>query len=145
MEARVLDLFAGTGALALEALSRGAREAVLVEKSSFALGLIKKNINLCGFSEKIHVVRHDLLKDRFFLSGRDELGGIYDLIFLDPPYRQKSCQRLVPELLDYGIIAPDSIVVCEDASSQSMPDFLADLKLYDQRRYGDTGFWFYHL
>jgi len=141
--ARVLDLFAGTGALALEALSRGALEAVLVEKASFALDLIRKNIALCGFSARTHVIRHDLLKDRFFLSGRDELGGFYDLLFLDPPYRQKICHSLLAELPDYDIIGPDTVVVCEDASSETLPESLAKLKLFDRRRYGDTGFWFY--
>jgi len=142
--ARVLDLFSGTGAVGLEALSRGAKEAVLVEKNAFALALIKKNINLCGFSDNTHVVRHDLLKDRFFLPGPN-LAGPYDLIFLDPPYRQKTCERLLPELLDYGIIGSGTIIVCEDASSEDMPGALAELNLFDQRRYGDTGFWFYRL
>ncbi len=142
--ARVLDLFSGTGALALEALSRGAREAVFVEKSSLALGLIKKNIALCGFSDRTHVIRHDLLKGRFFLSGQKKLTS-YDVIFLDPPYRQKICQKIVPQLMDFNIIAKDCIIICEDASSETMPDVLAELKLFDQRRYGDTGFWFYHV
>ncbi len=141
--ARVLDLFAGTGALGVEALSRGAGEVVFVEKDPFALGLIQKNVTLCGFSDRTHVIRHDLLKGRFFLLGRADLIGCYDLIFIDPPYRQKSCHRLVLDIHDYDIIGADSIVVCEDASSESMPDTLGELELFDQRRYGDTGFWFY--
>jgi len=143
--ALVLDLFAGTGALGLEALSRGAEKAVFVENSSFAIGLIKKNIALCGVSERSHVLKRDLLKGRFFLPETPEFTGPYDLVLLDPPYRHKYCHRLVPELADYGIIHEDSVVVCEEAAPEVMPEGLAELKLFDRRRYGDTGFWFYRI
>ena len=118
--ALVLDLFAGTGALGLEALSRGAEKVVFVENSSFAIGLIKKNIALCGFSERTHVLKRDLLKGRFFLPETTEFGGPYDLVLLDPPYRHKFCLRLVPDLADNGVIDQDSIVVCEEAALESI-------------------------
>ena len=141
--ALVIDLFAGTGALGLEALSRGAEKAVFVENNSFAIGLIKKNIALCGFSGRAHVLKRDLLKGRFFLPATTEFSGPYDLVLLDPPYRHKYCLRLVPELTDYSIIGRHTTVVCEEAAFESMPDRLAELELFDRRRYGDTGFWFY--
>lgn len=140
--ALVLDLFAGTGALGLEALSRGAREAVFVDGSTLALGLIKKNIAQCGFSERTRVLRRDLLKGRFFLSSSG-LGGPFNLLLMDPPYRQQICHRLLPELSAAGLIAPAGLVVCEESQDEELPEEVPGLRVFDQRRYGDTGFWFY--
>lgn len=149
---RVLDLFAGTGALGLEALSRGAEAAVFVDSSPLALDLIQKNVVACGFSDKAHVIRHDLLKGLFFWhkAGGRGLGNdpspappVFDLIFLDPPYRQGLCQGLLSGLQEQGTIGDGAIVVFEDDSSQALPDAVGSLRRFDQRAYGDTGFWFY--
>lgn len=155
---RVLDLFAGTGALGIEALSRGAGGAVFVDKSSEAIDLIKKNITLCGFSDKTHVYKRDLLKGLFFLQEekrppQNDQAAIsvvsegeaeaYDLVFLDPPYRKQLSEKLVAELVNRGLLRHNSMVVCEESSSESLPDSICGLSLSDQRRYGDTGFWFY--
>ncbi len=140
--AMVLDLFAGTGALGLEALSRGAKEAVFVDGSTLALSLIKKNIAQGGFSERTRILRRDLLKGRFFLPS-SELGGPFNLLLMDPPYRQRICRRLLPELLAAGLIAPAGLVVCEESQGEELPEEVPGLRLFDQRRYGDTGFWFY--
>ncbi len=140
--AMVLDLFAGTGALGLEALSRGARGAVFVDDSNLALGLIKKNIAQGGFLERTQVLRRDLLKGRFFLPA-SELGGPFNLLFMDPPYRQQICHRLLPELPAAGLIAPAGFVVCEESQGEELPEEVPGLHFFDQRRYGDTGFWFY--
>ncbi len=140
--AMVLDLFAGTGALGLEALSRGASGAVFVDDSTLALSLIKKNIAQCGFSERTRVLRRDLLKGRFFLPS-SELGGPFNLILLDPPYRQQICHRLLLELSAVGLVAPKGLVVCEEFQGEELPEEVPGLHLFDQRRYGDTGFWFY--
>lgn len=149
--AAVLDLFAGTGAFALEALSRGAREAVLVDNSSISLDLIRKNIAVCGFSAKAHVVRHDLLKSLFFWRKlgleRSSTGGlqapVFDLIFLDPPYRQGQGERLLSALLAEGLVGERTTVVFEDDSAESLPEAVGVLLCYDRRSYGDTGFWLY--
>ena len=150
--ARVLDLFAGTGALGLEALSRGALAAVFVDSSAFALDLIQKNIIACGFSDRAHVIRHDLLKGLFFwrkAGGRGQATDVpseptaFDLVFLDPPYRQGLCQALLSGLQEQGTIGCGAIVVFEDDSTQTLPEAVGALRLFDQRAYGDTGFWFY--
>lgn len=140
--AMVLDLFAGTGALGLEALSRGAKKAVFVDGSTLALSLIKKNIAQGGFSERTQILRRDLLKGRFFLSSA-EFGGPFNLLLMDPPYRRQICHRLLPELLTAGLVAPAGLVVCEEARGEELPEEVPGLCLFDQRRYGDTGFWFY--
>jgi 16S rRNA (guanine966-N2)-methyltransferase len=150
-DAVVLDLFAGTGALGLEALSRGAKEAVFVDTSPLALDLIHNNIEACGFSAKAHVVRHDLLKSLFFwrkvgLRPPAEAGAqapLFDLIFLDPPYRQGLCAQLLDGLLAAGLVGEATQVIFEDDSAEILPESVGVLKRYDQRRYGDTGFWFY--
>lgn len=149
--ASVLDLFAGTGAFALEALSRGAREAVFVDNGLVALDLIQKNIAACGFSAKAHVIRHDLLKSLFFwrkLGGRSqaaevEQAPLFDLIFLDPPYRQGQAEKLLRALLAEGFVGDGTTVVFEDDSAERLPESVGALLRYDQRSYGDTGFWFY--
>ncbi len=149
--ALVLDLFAGTGALGLEALSRGAKAAVFVDNSLLALELLHKNIVACGFSDKAHVVRHDLLKSLFFwhksslepsgLDGRHSPS--FDLVFLDPPYRQGRCAELLTALLAAELVGRDTQIIFEDDSAEHLPESLGELQLTDQRRYGDTGFWFY--
>lgn len=149
--AAVLDLFAGTGAFALEALSRGAREAVFVDNSLVSIDLIQKNISVCGFSAKAHVVRHDLLKSLFFwrkLGLRSQAAEVpqapvFDLIFLDPPYRQGQAEKLLGALLAEGFVGEGTTVVFEDDSASILPESVGALLCYDQRAYGDTGFWFY--
>lgn len=146
----VLDLFAGTGALGLEALSRGAVSAVFVDKHSSALKLIHRNIVDCGFSSISSVIKRDLLKGLFFFGEkngtRSELiqGQPYDLVFLDPPYDLGRCEFFLSELQKYGLLKSESLVVYEDRSLHKLPDAVEGLVLCDQRKYGDTGFWFYN-
>lgn len=147
----VLDLFAGTGALGIEALSRGAAAADFVDQSQAAVELIKKNISLCGFTAQAHVFKRDLRKGLAFLkeatlaSGQEEVreGAAYNLVFLDPPYRRQLSVNLVAELVDRGLLRQNCMVVCEDSSSELLPAELCGLALCDQRHYGETGFWFY--
>ncbi len=141
--AQVLDLFAGTGALGLEALSRGAKAACFVDLSPLALELINSNILACGFSEQAQVIRHDLLRSLAFWPKGQGAAPIFDLIFLDPPYRQQLCPRIVTALLATGLVAAEAQVICEDDSRESLPERIGSLQLHDQRAYGDTGFWFY--
>src|SRR5210317_1413655 len=86
-DAVVLDLFAGTGALGLEALSRSARRAVFVDSSSQAVRLINKNIDLCGFSDRTLVLKRDLSKGLYFLE-KQLPESEFSIIFVDPPYRK---------------------------------------------------------
>ena len=142
--AAVLDLFAGTGALGLEAISRGARRAVFVDLAPPALGIIQQNIAICGFSSQTLVVRHDLLKALAW-GGRRPADEGFELIFLDPPYRQGWAERLLSGLQAQGLLAPGGTVVFEDHGAERLPEAVGRLRLFDRRRYGDTGFWFYRL
>ena len=141
--AAVLDLFAGTGALGLEALSRGAREAWFVDHTPLALGLIHQNLVACGFAEKAQVIRHDLLKGLSFGAKGSKPPPAFDLVFLDPPYRQGLWERLLLSLQEGGLLGDGAQVICEDDSAAELPEVVGSLWLHDRRRYGDTGFWFY--
>ena len=128
--ARVLDLFAGSGALAIEALSRGAAEATLVDSAASAIAAIRRNLASLGIEAE--VVRAPALR---FLEGAPSRARQYDLVFLDPPYRQAPAlgQELTAALRP--LLAGDARVVTE--SDRRAPLEL-DLGLRDERRYGDT-------
>ncbi|NTV15404.1 MAG: 16S rRNA (guanine(966)-N(2))-methyltransferase RsmD [Desulfobulbaceae bacterium] len=140
--ARVLDLFAGTGALGLEALSRGAEMAVFVDRGDLAIGLIRKNVELCRAADRSIVVRRDLLPGRQFLADLIPPGG-FTLIFLDPPYRANLVNLVLNDLDRLGLLAPEGLVVAEENAGVELPQSFPGLILADQRQYGDTGIWFY--
>ncbi len=138
----VLDLFAGTGALGLEALSRGAEFAVFVDGQRAVTELIVENIALCGFSERATVRQRDLARGLAFLSQLKPPGG-FDLAFLDPPYGSTLALKGLESLASENILAAKGIVVLEDAAEAQYPQVLGSLVCFDQRRYGEAGFWLY--
>jgi len=126
--ARVLDLFAGTGALGLEALSRGAAAAVLVDDGVAARGLIAQNIALC----RTDAARH-LKADATRLPANRE--APFSLILVDPPYGRSLSEAALQAASVGGWLAPDALVVWEEGSALAAP---AGFDQLDQRRYGDT-------
>ena len=132
--ARVLDLFAGTGALALEALSRGAFSAVLVESRPHTFAVMRRNVEELGASEA------ELLP----MDCRDALrvlrmrGSRFGLVFLDPPYGKGIAGRSAGELAGAGILDPGGTVVVEDAAKAVESIFPAVWERREDRRYGDT-------
>ncbi len=127
--ARVLDLFAGTGALALEALSRGAAEAILVDNGRPAARLIAQNIRACGAGDRARHLRRDATR-----LGPNE-GAPFDLVFLDPPYGRGLGETALEAALAGGWIAPGALVIWEESAQIAPP---AGLQLLETRRYGDT-------
>ncbi len=138
----VLDLFAGTGALGLEALSRGAASVVFVDNNRNALALINKNSESCGFSGMSRIVKRDISKSLSFLK-KYAPGHGFSLIFLDPPYGKGLCEKVLVGLGKSELIGHNGMVVAEDTPSAKMPAAAGLLSLKDFRNYGDTGFWFY--
>jgi 16S rRNA (guanine966-N2)-methyltransferase len=128
--ARVLDLFAGSGALAIEALSRGAASATLVDDAPAAIRAIRANLD--AVKADADVRRGDALR---FLGGASAAAAQYDLIFLDPPYRL--ADRLGGPLSEAlpAVLAPGAAAVAE---SDRRAPLALDLPLHDERRYGDT-------
>ena len=140
--ANVLDLFAGTGALGLEALSRSARLAVFVDHSSQALHLIEKNINLCGFSDRSIVAKRDLSNGLYFLE-KLLPNAEFSIIFVDPPYRKGLAETMLFEIVKTNFLSDSGLVVIEEDALEELPAGVDELQLVDRRRYGDTGFWLY--
>lgn len=128
-EARVLDLFAGTGALGLEALSRGAAHVTFVDDGRVAQSLIRKNIDLTRSAAQTTLVQRDATR----LGANPETA--YDLIFLDPPYGKALGEKTLITATDGGWIAEDALVVWEESQAMPAPKGFA---LHDQRKYGDT-------
>ena len=140
--ARVLELFAGTGALGLEALSRGALSAVFVDGQRSVVELIERNVALCGFGERATVFHKDLARRLAFLAAQQPAGG-FDLVFLDPPYGGKLALMILESLAGGNLLAAKGIVVLEDATEVQYPQTVGPLACFDQRRYGEAGFWLY--
>lgn len=126
---RVLDLFAGTGALGLEALSRGAAHVTFVDDGRVAQGLIRKNIELTHSADRTELVRRDATR-----LG-DNPYAPYDLIFLDPPYGKSLGQKAVAALTAGGWVADDALLVWEENAPMAAPD---GFSRSDSRKYGDT-------
>jgi 16S rRNA (guanine966-N2)-methyltransferase len=140
--ATVLDLYAGTGALGLEALSRSAQRAVFVDNNLQAIQLIEKNIELCGFSDRALVLQRDLSRGLYFLA--EQLPGIrFSVIFIDPPYRKGLSAAMLLEIEKTNLLSADVLVVVEENAFSGLESKVEELRLVDQRRYGETGFWFY--
>ncbi len=127
--AKVLDLFAGTGALGLEALSRGAAQATFVDDGNKANALIRDNIRICGAQDRTRLIRRDARK----LPPNTD--APYDLIFLDPPYAKGLGEIALQTALTGNWIAPDALIIWEDSAPITPPD---GLTLLEARKYGDT-------
>lgn len=128
--ARVLDLFAGTGALGIEALSRGADRAVFIDDGAAARGLIRENIERLGLTGVTKLWRRDATR-----LGPCR-GAPYTLVFADPPYGMGLGERALASALAGGWIAPAAVVVLEEDAAATEPDTV--LETADRRLYGDT-------
>ena len=131
--ARVLDLFAGSGALGLESLSRGAKEVVFNDFSKDSLAIVKKNLAALKVpvnGTEAKVCQYD------FLSCLDIVGGKFDIIFLDPPYRFDYGKKALEKIVQKGLLSENGIVVNE----RDIPfdGEIAGLEKYDERKYGKT-------
>lgn len=138
---RVLDLFAGTGAFGIEALSRGAAQAVFVDNSPDSCSVIRENIILCRMEDQAHVISHDLGEG----SLPDSLSGTgFDLIFMDPPYRLGLADALLDAPGFAGLLAPDGIVIVEQDHKESLAPGGSGLDIYRQKKYSKTIISFLH-
>ena len=133
-DARVLDLFAGTGALSLEAVSRGARSSVLVDMDRAACTAIKKNIETARMQDRCRLVSRDYRQamDLF----RNE-GEVFDLVFIDPPYRMENTAEMCAALYDKGLLSEAFLLVIEHRRGCA-PLLDGRFEAFDIRRYGDT-------
>jgi 16S rRNA (guanine966-N2)-methyltransferase len=130
-----LDLFAGTGALGLEALSRGACDCVFVDHQKEALSVIEKNIRACALESRCRIRRWDIRQNLNVL--RNHIPP-FDLVFIDPPYGQGLIHVALAHLVDTQCLAAHALLVCEHATADGLTDLPSDMVLSDQRRYGKT-------
>ncbi len=130
----VLDLFAGTGALGIEALSRGAKRAVFVEGSTRSLGVLRRNIEECRLKKQAEVLGRKAQAAIKILEAR---GESFELIFLDPPYGQGLAREVLEALSRSSLITPDTLVVAEHSLSEGL-DSLPSWQRIDRRKYGRT-------
>ncbi len=140
--AQVLDLFAGTGALALEALSRGAQNALLVDDGPTALQLIRRNIELCGFEDQTNVLKMDLKRFSSLPHSMVPQDG-FSLVFIDPPYRKNLGEKVFRHLVEGEYLHPEVTVILEDEAGEDIPVQFGPLEQFDFRSYGETGFWLF--
>lgn len=141
-DAAVLDLFAGSGALGLEALSRGAARAVFVESSPRSLVAIRKNIQRLG-TEAVRVAK-GRVEDTLPRLERD--GEAFDLVFLDPPYAKGLVAEIIIRLAAGPLLRPGARIVAEHESKASPPEIPGGrVQREDTRRYGDTTLTFYRV
>ena len=151
--ARVLDLFAGTGALAIEALSRGAEHATLVERSARCIPVIKENLARSPFTECATLIRGDVYPE---VRKLEAAGCEFDLVLADPPYeapprgghgRERPdpppAQKALRLLAETAILAKDAVLVIEHAAGLALPDEAGPLRRTTTRKYGSTSISFY--
>jgi 16S rRNA (guanine966-N2)-methyltransferase len=132
--AAVLDLFAGTGALGFEALSRGAAALVCVERSRGTLAVLRANVVSLGVDSSTRVMAGDAIAAVRRLG---RAGEQFDLVLVDPPYASEAAGGVLEALVEAGVLAPGAVVVLERSRSHSLP-VVAGLGQLDERRYGDT-------
>jgi len=131
----ILDLFAGTGNLGIEALSRGAKRALFVEKGRQALSLIQRNLSQCGMLERSEILPKDVSRAIGILKQR---GESFDLILMDPPYEKGLIQKTLLKLHSHRIYHEDSILVIEHDRREPIPEMVEGWTLIRQRGIGDT-------
>jgi len=138
--ARVLDLFAGSGALGIEALSRGADFCCFVEKSRTAVEVISANLQKTHFHEKAETIRSDFLTALKILHRRGEL---FHLILIDPPYEGDFLEQVVASLVATPVLAPGAVVVVEHFKKTLPPAHIGGLPQKKTRLYGQTSITYY--
>lgn len=136
----VLDLFAGTGALGIEALSRGARNAVFVDASPEAQRIIQENLKITRFRTQGRVFRAYAAKG---IKIAEEQGFHFGGVFLDPPYEEGWVDKTLRLLAESSILTPQAWVMVEHSQHEAGADTYSSLALTDRRRYGTTGVSFY--
>lgn len=136
-----LDLYSGTGSVALEALSRGAKRAVMIEKDESAVRIIIENVNNLGFSDKCRAYRNEVIRAIEILANKREQ---FDIIFIDPPYKDMVSVATIEKIVEQGILREGGLVISEHFVAEDMPQEIGKLKKADERKYGSTMLTFYH-
>lgn len=138
--ARVLDLFGGSGALGLEALSRGAARVTIVENNPATIRILEANLRALQ-AESAEIRAEDAFRA---LDSLQRMGAVFDLILVDPPYRSADAGRVVTRLDDSPLLVSGGLLVIEHDRRESLPVVGGRLELAEERRYGDTTLSFFN-
>ncbi len=133
-EANVLDLFAGTGSVGLEALSRGAKQATFVDLSEEGARLIQKNAERCGATEEVKILKMPAGRA---IQHLEDQGQSFDLIFVDPPYLQKWVRKTLERLVKTKLLTEKTRIIVEHHPKEPVPE-MPGLILTETRKYGQT-------
>ena len=139
-EANVLDLFAGSGALGIECLSRGSKHCVFCDKSYKSIQMIKENVKKTRIEDKVTIINTDYKKCL------ERLKEQFDIIFIDPPYKFDIAVDSIKRIIDLKLFAKDGIIIIETDEEQRELNELEkiDLEVYDVRKYGRVKLIFLH-
>jgi 16S rRNA (guanine(966)-N(2))-methyltransferase RsmD len=130
-----LDLFAGTGGLGIEALSRGMERAIFVDADGRSIDTVRSNLQATALADQAEVYRNDAFRALKALAKR---GAAFDLVFLDPPYRLKIVAKLLAELQELQLLRPGAIIVVEHDAEDVHQDTIGQLAPRRRAEYGDT-------
>lgn len=139
-ESSFLDLCAGSGAVGIEAVSRGAREVVFVESSRRAAILIDENVRHCGISEGVRLIYRDVISGVRFLVSKEER---FDIIYFDPPYESHLYSPVLSLISTSRVLADDGVVVAEHRGDVPLAPSYGDLRPYREIAQGDSRLTFY--
>jgi 16S rRNA (guanine966-N2)-methyltransferase len=134
-QAVVLDLFAGTGALGIEALSRGAESAVFIDIHNEALSVIERNIKACKLENKSKITKWDIIKNLNCIKSNN---AAFNLIFIDPPYNRRFLQPTLNNLRKVGSVKKGAYLIIEHSLLEPIPSDFPEYELQNQRKYGKT-------
>ncbi len=134
-DAALLDLFSGSGAVGIEAISRGARCATFIDNNFSHIRIIKENIKTCGFEKSSTVIFGDVIS---VLGKFTREGKSYNIVFADPPYNYNNWSALLSKIINNVNIAGSGFLIIEHSSRISMPEQLNDLEGYGRYVYGDS-------
>ncbi|MDK2822184.1 MAG: rRNA (guanine966-N2)-methyltransferase [Clostridia bacterium] len=140
IEAKVLDLFGGTGNIGIEALSRGAKFVYFVEKDRKAVQIIKENVTWCNFNEKVEIYPVDCFKALKILK---EKNIKFNLVYLDPPYKLLIIDDLLEEIAKTDLLDVNGIIIAETAKNTELLSNFDHLNKVREDHYGDTKITYY--
>lgn len=138
-DVRIIDVFAGTGALGLEAMSRGGAFVLFIEKSAEGRGLLRENTQALALQGKSKISKRDATK-----LGKLDAGAKFDVAFLDPPYANQLGEKAVAQLIEGDWLSDEVMVILEEATD-AFPNEIVGLKQLDVRKFGETSIGFYEL
>ncbi|MDO5088707.1 MAG: 16S rRNA (guanine(966)-N(2))-methyltransferase RsmD [Leptotrichiaceae bacterium] len=139
---KFLDLYSGTGNMAIEALSRGADRAVMIEQDKEALRIIIENINSLQLDSKCRAYKNDVFRAVEILGRKNEK---FDIIFLDPPYKENLSSETIKKVSDNNILNKDGIIISEHSIYEKMENGIGNFVKYDERNYNKKIISFYRF